>query len=225
MSRRLDDRTLFACTWCGQEQILLDLNPRAVEQTASDWLREHEDCDPHDEPRRCALCGIVSPVQPVDVPTVIGLQTFDEQAYADWLAEHKCGGPSPAARLAALDQNPTIYHHGDASKILPFPRPSWADPARDAINPAGYRSAPVSLPLALHDGEFSDTDLVRSRAEVYVAAPDIGVARGDADVCLSLHRYRLSEWERIGASLTIAEARRLSAILSAAADLAESEAA
>ncbi|WP_353109431.1 hypothetical protein [Gordonia sp. (in: high G+C Gram-positive bacteria)] len=86
-------RTLFACAWCGAEQIRLDLDPRGVADAAEAWHAEHDQHDPnHGQPRCCERCRAVSPVQSVDHRTVIGLTTFDQQSFMDWLDDHNCTG-------------------------------------------------------------------------------------------------------------------------------------
>ncbi|GEE01125.1 hypothetical protein nbrc107696_15710 [Gordonia spumicola] len=220
-------RTLFACTWCGAEQIMLDLDPRAVADATEAWHAEHDEHNPHhDKPRCCDDCGMVSPVQAVDHRTVIGLTTFDQQAHLDWLDDHDCTAHQSEqlkAWLARVDQTAhyVVRHDEDASTLLDAaPRPSWADSGLDEISSTGsggYWSEslriPVSTVVASVDDETIRYATVDVRAGLVDCRPTVALG----------HTMRVNGAVRTAGIHVMPDvARRAADALHAAADLAES---
>jgi len=220
-------RTLFACTWCGAEQILLDLDPQAVADAAEAWHAAHDDHDPnHGTTAACEECGTVSPVQSVDSRTVIGLTTFNHQAHADWLAEHDCTTPQAtldAEPLTALPGhlNSTYRFGGNIARIKGMPpRPSWSDPKYDVANASisatSYRSTPDVITYLMGPAIDSDKSTI-SYSTSWVTASRFPTRRA---VCLELTPSRGGH---VQIAATPAEARRLAEQIRAAADLAETD--
>lgn len=213
----MSNRTLFACTWCGAEQQLLDLGPRDVADATQAWHAEHDHCNPnHGHPRTCSQCDTTSPVQPVDVRGVIGLQTFDAQAHADWLDTHDC---TTSAR-ATWDKLTNRTHIVGTVADLVGPRPSWAPARLDQFvdtetSLSAYRSESVVVPTVLHPAAVSDHRLHLARAEVRARRTLTG-----PQVSVTHRQHTGTAWEHRTIVVTTAEARQLAGALHAAADLA-----
>lgn len=131
-------------------------------------------------------------------------------------------GPDPAlARWEELAYRDVgIIHDGDASKVLPFPRPAWADPDEDLVSGCPllslYRALPVRVPVSRHRGD--DRNGIMTTPAAYVQP----VINGDkrASVRLSLSLYENGKWDNGNyLAFRIAEARDLIGALQAAVDL------
>jgi hypothetical protein len=113
-----------------------------------------------------------------------------------------------------------IIHDGDASKVLPFPRPAWADPDEDLVSGCPllslYRAIPVRVPVSRHRGD--DRNGIMTTPAAYVQP----VINGDkrASIRLSLSLYENGKWDNDKyLAFRIAEARDLIGALQAAVDL------
>ncbi|MEX7474635.1 hypothetical protein AB4Z39_33665 [Mycobacterium adipatum] len=63
--------------------------------------------------------------------------------------------PPPAALVAwqeLADRDIEVMHDGDVSKMMPFPRPAWAEESYDLVGPSllstAYRSTVAHIPLS-----------------------------------------------------------------------------
>lgn len=119
--------------------------------------------------------------------------------------------------LAARDTE--IYHGGDAEKIIPFPRPAWADPDRDVIGDSWqqscYRSARVEIPTmsggGAHDGEHFEPAVFAVGAKIHGGGyPLIGI---------QIRRYIQKEWHEWGSSIPPKAALELAEAIKAAVAL------
>lgn len=222
-------RTLFACTWCGAEQIMLDLDPRAVADATEAWHAEHDPHNPHhDEPRCCDECGSVSPVQAVDDRRVIGVTTFDQQAFMDWLGDHDCTARQSEQLKAWIARRGVGSGTPASIDELLGPRPSWSEPARDVVTKGGgwscHRSAVASVMLRHPRGDRTTTGDGVFLAQAHVSAKRFGPEVGHVPaVGLTIEQTDVDgKWRDFGATLMVSEARELADTLNAAADLAES---
>lgn len=139
--------------------------------------------------------------------------------------------PDPAlARWQELaDLTIVITHDGDAEKVMPFPRPAWADPDEDSIgNTMGgsfYRSTPVDVATPTAGGYKADNGaLVPAHFTVSTRIHGNGMAL----VGLRISRYVVSNneakdgesrWIEWSASMPPATALELADVLRAAVDL------
>ena len=141
-------------------------------------------------------------------------------------------GPDPALTAwQALVNDATIEHGGDAEKVIPFPRPAWADPAGDrvagSIEGSYYRSDMVHVFALKNPGKNDDDADTLTPARARVSATLYG--DGDPMVSVSLRAWNWveseerSRWVGMVVDFMPAEARELAAVLLAAAALAESE--
>lgn len=114
-----------------------------------------------------------------------------------------------------------IDHAGDASKVIPFPRPAWADPDNDfvgtTVQGSYYRSAAAEVPSLSAGGEEDGETL--SPAFVKVSVRVHGT--GNQLVGLSLFKFseKQDQWVQAGMSLPPAAAADLAHVLLAAVDL------
>lgn len=132
-------------------------------------------------------------------------------------------GPDPAlARWQALADRATyIEHGGDATKVLPIPRPAWSEPDADVVSDAISRSY-YSSDTAFVAATNSEGKLVGDSWElsgVMVAAEQYG--NGDRLVSMAARRVAAStgKWHSWKVFLTVAEALELIDVLHAAVDL------
>ncbi|WP_287001510.1 MULTISPECIES: hypothetical protein [Gordonia] len=148
-----------------------------------------------------------------------------DDTMSDWDEAHeRCGQPAGLTNwqhlVSAGKSQTLIQHGGDLARMMPFPRPVWADPDRDQIGTSlpgsCYRSAIASVP-ATHARGWLDDDWVTARVDV--AAKQYG--NGFAMVGLTIAKPATAGAD-VGLSLTPDEARQLSDVLRAAADLAVS---
>lgn len=165
----------------------------------------------------CSECG--AEAQLLDGHSDVDL----DQAVAEWTVEHeKCGQPAGLTNWQYLVEagkcQTLVQHDGDLEKVMPFPRPLWADPDRDQIGTSlpgsCYRSAIASVP-ATHARGWLDDDWVTARVDV--ATKQYG--NGFAMVGLTLAKPATAGAD-VGLSLTPDEATQLADVLRAAADLA-----
>ncbi|WP_285034581.1 hypothetical protein [Mycolicibacterium sp. lyk4-40-TYG-92] len=129
--------------------------------------------------------------------------------------------PDPALtrwqQLAARDIE--VEHDGDAEKIVPFPRPAWADPDYDRI--AGtttgcwYQSTPVRV--ASHTGGGTCDDGIFEPAHFKISARVHG--NGNRLIGFTMIRRQGGQWEEAGMSMTPADAQELADVLRAAVDI------
>lgn len=137
------------------------------------------------------------------------------------LAPVELDPPDPAlARWQELaDRDIDIYHDGDAEKVIPFPRPAWADPDRDDI--AGtwqgscYRSAVVEI-ASMSAGGHNDDESLRP-AHFTVTARIHG--NGYVVIGVLTRRFIDDEWREWGGSIHPAGALELADALRAAVDM------
>ena len=118
------------------------------------------------------------------------------------------------------DRDYYVFHDGDASNVIPFPRPVWADPDCDIVGPAifdcYYTSNWVDVPVSNTRGRNDDETLVP--ASVRVRAKLCG--DGALYVGMSDRRMGEGKWTfGFGVGLTLAEATDLAHVLLAAVDL------
>lgn len=161
----------------------------------------------------CAECGAEAQLLDVDEY---------EEAIAEWTAQHEaCGQPESLTNWQHLvdrgDKAVLIEHVGNAQKVLPFPRPTWADPDRDQISEGGawtcYRSAIASVPATTMMGRSTDdgdsllTQRVNVSASQYRLMPAVSLSICKMETSASL-------------TLTLDETRQLAEVLVAAADMA-----
>ncbi|WP_044080325.1 hypothetical protein [Mycobacterium canetti] len=129
----------------------------------------------------------------------------------------------PAALLRwkeLADRDIGVYHDGDASKVIPFERPEWADPDCDIVgrnlSQCYYTSEWVEIPLAYRDGHIDEEEL--EPAVMRVRAKMCG--DGIAFVGLSERRFAKGQWKfSDGVGLTPTEATELARVLLAAVEL------
>lgn len=130
--------------------------------------------------------------------------------------------PAPAVQRwqELVEREITVYHEGDAAKVIPFPRPAWADPDCDIIgsrlDTCYYASDWVEVPLSWtngdHDVELLEWATMRVRAKVSGdGRPSIGLTE----------RYHTKDgWQTGGgAGLAVTEATELAQALLAAVEL------
>ncbi|MGE2835464.1 hypothetical protein [Mycobacterium sp. SMC-4] len=129
--------------------------------------------------------------------------------------------PNPAiARWQELAERDTdIYHGGDAEKMMPFPRPAWADPDWDDVattwQAACYRGAPVYVASFSGSGE-DDGEIVRP-ACVRVIPRIHGC--GSKLVGINIRRFVGGKWHEWGTSIQPEGALELADVLRAAVEV------
>lgn len=136
------------------------------------------------------------------------------------LAPLELDPPDPAlARWQELaDRMTAIRHAGDAERVMPFPRPAWADEDYDVIGtsvPSSlYRSRSVEVAARWFGG--SDDD---------VFTPSIIAVHGKVDgdgirsIGVTSRRTVDRKWQDFAMSLSVAGALELAGVLRAAVDL------
>lgn len=118
------------------------------------------------------------------------------------------------------DRDTDIVHHGNAEKVLPFPRPAWADPSEDGTGRSHlstcYSSPPASVPathsLGVDHGDWYEP------ARAIVSAK----AWGSGRTCVNLTVSKVEDgsgWSNTALSLQPSEATELARVLLAAVDL------
>ncbi|WP_204806462.1 hypothetical protein [Mycobacterium riyadhense] len=129
--------------------------------------------------------------------------------------------PAALARWKELaDRDIVVYHDGDASKVIPFERPAWADPDHDIIgrnlSQTYYTSQWAEIPLSYVNGHIDEEEL--EPAVMRVRAKMCG--DGIGFVGLSERRFANGQWKvSDGVGLTPAEATEIAHALLAAVDL------
>ncbi|SKZ99144.1 Uncharacterised protein [Mycobacteroides abscessus subsp. abscessus] len=150
-----------------------------------------------------------------------------DDTMSDWDEAHeRCGQPAGLTNwqhlVSAGKSQTLIQHGGDLARMMPFPRPVWADPDRDQIGESltgsCYRSASASVP-ATHARGWGFDGVEWLTARLLVSAKQYG--NGVQMVGLSLVNHA-TEGTSVGLSLTPDEALQLADVLRAAADLAVS---
>lgn len=130
--------------------------------------------------------------------------------------------PPEIARWNELaDRDIDVYHGGDAERVIPFPRPTWADADRDHIGQniaeSCYRSACAAISASWVDGDNDGDSLEMGGARV------AAVMHGDGTTAVNLSVRKRSgtkeAWSGVGVIFTPAEAALLSDALLAAVDL------
>lgn len=174
----------------------------------------------------CAECG--------EEAQIVGAWPDDtaddiDQIVEDWNAAHlHCGEPAELTEWTHLsksgDSQTLIKHGGDLEKMMPLPRPTWADRERDQIGTSltgsCYRSTIASVPVTHAVGWSFLDDQEWVTARVNVSAKLFG--NGVAMVGLTLAKPATEAGGHVGVSLTVDEARQLADVLTAAAKLAVS---
>lgn len=122
-----------------------------------------------------------------------------------------------------VDRDVVIYHEGDAEKIIPFPRPAWADPDEDIIgaylDTSYYTSEYAFIALEHARGETDDDEF---RPAVLLVRAKLC---GDGKPIVGLNLKKISDRDKkswtseLGQGLTPAEALELADVLRAAVDL------
>lgn len=130
--------------------------------------------------------------------------------------------PDPAiTRWQELaDRDIVVEHDSDAEKVIPFPRPAWADPEEDIIgnrlSSSYYTSAWVRIPMSYRDGEVYGDFF--EPATMQVRAKQCG--DGEKIIGISARQIAKGEWHWWhGIGMTTAEATALAEALLAAVDL------
>ncbi|QFS93536.1 hypothetical protein FIV07_22485 [Mycobacterium sp. THAF192] len=125
------------------------------------------------------------------------------------------------------DRDISVRHDGDASKVLAFPRPAWADAAFDQVGVGWrdtcYRSEPVDV--ALKNGKSCmSTESVWEPASIRVSGHQFG-GGDDPMIQLSIRKLYDSEvgWRYFGAGMRLEEATELAHVLLAAVALVGGE--
>jgi hypothetical protein len=117
------------------------------------------------------------------------------------------------------DRDIDVYHGGDAEKVIPFPRPAWADADQDFIGRSltgcYYNSEWVNV-VTSHALGNVDSE-VSERASVKVRAKQCG--DGEAYVGITVRRCVDGKWVEIGTNMLAAEVTDLIAVLQASVDL------
>lgn len=182
-----------------------------------------------DQTRLEATCSCGSSFVSCDVPDEDERAEFD-----DWQAAHEnCGvvdldppTPLPEAvvhwtELVAHDHH--IDHRGDASKVIPFPRPAWSDLDEDHVGnsvvSSYFRSSAVRVAASLSAGLNDATYLERGHARI--SAKKFG--DGTTFITLATRRMVGEKWVNAGIDFTTAEATELATVLLAAVDLVRDE--
>ena len=130
--------------------------------------------------------------------------------------------PDPAlARWQELaDQAIVVPHHDDASKVVGFPRPEWADPDMDHVGSSdgtsAYRSERVRI-AARGCLDSRNVDGVITPAHVNVVAELWG--GGTRKIYLGFARYEDARWSEPMIGLYLDEALQVADALRAAVDL------
>lgn len=132
--------------------------------------------------------------------------------------------PALARWLELADRDILIYHGGDAEKVIPFPRPAWADPGEDSISSTCYRSTPVDVATPTAGGEKFNNGVIRP-AHFTVSTR----IHGDGQILVSLRINRYvsgsdtksgeAQWIDWSASMPPESALELADVLRAAVDL------
>lgn len=139
--------------------------------------------------------------------------------------------PSPAlARWEALNHDAEIYHDGDASKVIPVPRPVWSDPDQDVVgdraNTTSYRSSVARVISSAERGVDLDDSLDQARVCVQVKmSAAVDCIRYAVQLTLSRANGpdRDKPWTNSTMTLTISEVEELIDVLSAAVELTGGE--
>lgn len=120
---------------------------------------------------------------------------------------------------ALADRDIDIYHDGDAEKVIPFPRPAWADPDLDDIaatwQSSFYRSAPVEVASNTNGGCNDGETLAPGRFRVSTRIHGCG----QIVIGIMTRRFIDGEWHEWGGSIHPAGALELAEVLRAAVDL------
>lgn len=131
--------------------------------------------------------------------------------------------PDPAlSRWVALAEWDGIVHHGgDASMMLPFPRPAWSDPDADRLwqsyASSCYGSQPVVVAVKSSPGNVIDDDRWAPGAAL-VSVRLYGTGITEVHLTLS-NIHKGTRWRSQALGLSPAEALELADVLRAAVDL------
>lgn len=114
-----------------------------------------------------------------------------------------------------------IYHAGDASAVMPIPRPPWADEDSDLVGRSllisAYKSRSVSIPIHKSAGKnkdgfwYSACVHVSAKLFAYDSEPVIPITLSSVGAA--------GTWETKTENLTLEAARELADVLRAAVDL------
>ncbi|KRD04959.1 hypothetical protein ASE48_20170 [Mycobacterium sp. Root265] len=116
-----------------------------------------------------------------------------------------------------------IDHGGDAEKIIPIPRPAWADPDCDEIGKSvgwtTFNSTTAHVPANRMGGEAIGECLLPCGFRVRGRL----IGDGWAGVGITMTRYLDEKWNSLGITLTLDEARDFANVILAAVDMVGGE--
>ncbi|WP_373138292.1 hypothetical protein [Mycobacterium marinum] len=120
------------------------------------------------------------------------------------------------------DRDIFIRHEGDAEKVIPWPRPTWADPDCDIIGPSlnlsYYSSDWAHIPTSYRTGGQYNDDELLIPASLRVRAKISGTGR--AVIGFAASKTVAGKWRfEEGVGLTPAEATEFAHAILAAVDL------
>lgn len=152
------------------------------------------------------------------------------EAAEQWNRDHaRCGEPAEAAAWSALVERGAavlVQHGGNAEKVMPMPRPSWASKANDQIGGSlgltCYCSFIASVPATLNTGWVNEDDNEVLYSRINVAAKLYGNGIPVVGVTV-VNESPVKHRPVAGLPLTVDEARQLAQVLTAAADLVVSQ--
>ncbi|KRD07794.1 hypothetical protein ASE48_10175 [Mycobacterium sp. Root265] len=137
------------------------------------------------------------------------------------LAPVELDPPDPViARWQGLaDIDLLINHDDDAEKVIPLPRPAWADPLCDVVGhsvcSSSYNTDYAAIPLTYMGGESHEDSVLPSRLSVRGRL----IGCGWLGVGMTVTRYDDGEWREAGCTMTLSEARDLIEVLSTAVEM------
>lgn len=183
--------------------------------------------DPDADQRRfdahCTRCGeyLYLPGEATDADDLAEWQDRHEDCTAIVNLDPEPELPPAVARWNELVGRAIVINHdGDASKIIPFPRPPWSDDHLDVIgrnlSQSFYNSDYARIPLAYSSGLVMDEYSTPASMNIR------GRMGGDGIPFIGLSKHSVVDgnWQRSeGVALTPAEATELAHALLAAVDL------
>ncbi|MDX1890125.1 hypothetical protein [Mycolicibacterium sp. 050158] len=142
------------------------------------------------------------------------------------LAPVELDPPSPAVTrwIELTEKDVVVDHGGDASKVIPMPRPAWSEPYRDVIGRSWATSYYCSefANIAIRQGTFGENDGESlNPAKIQVRAK----LCGDSSkwVGLTLRAMNDDEWHTAGLGIRPQEAVELANALLAAVAILDGE--
>lgn len=163
--------------------------------------------------------------------TALGDNDDFTEVLEQWERDHDlCGVEAEVIRWRRLAEEGLrsryVRHNGDASKIMPMPRPSWASANEDSISASGnlcgtaYRSTEVSV-AATHQSGWTKDPKLADRATVDVSAKLFGNGVPMVGIRIAKPKTTIDDVVQSFAAinLTVDEAQRLVEVLTAATEL------